>query len=124
MEGNRGHELSKQFSLVVTYTPLIVVVKRHYLRRDITTYGYQDMVSSLSPSTRGLGARVSALHRLRVGLVAGAPVLAHAELLHAAGHHALAFAAGHLLGGVARVLARLALRQVVCVFRVCSSKRC
>merc|ERR1712207_135043 len=76
------------------------------------------MVSSLSPSTRGLGAWVSALHRLRVGLVAGAPVLAHAELLHAAGHHALALAAGHLLGGVARVLARLALRQVVCIFGV------
>ena len=61
---------------------------------------------------------MSALHGLRVGLVACAPVLAHAELLHAARHHALAFAAGYLLGGVDWVLARLALCQVVCVFGV------
>lgn len=65
---------------------------------------------------------MSALHGLRVGLVAGEPVLAHAELLHTACHHALALAAGDVLVGVAGVLARLALCQVVCVFGVCSKK--
>lgn len=65
---------------------------------------------------------MSALHGRRVGLVAGEPVLAHPELFHAARHHALALAAGDVLVGVARVLARLALRQVVCVFGVCSKR--
>jgi len=49
MKGDRCHELSKQFCLV-TYTPLIIVVKVViYLRLDITTGGYRNVVSSSSP---------------------------------------------------------------------------